>query len=110
MEKLRVSNREGWEGPKGKASLEGHECRRTLYKGLSRRGSGPSLLLLLAPRPLPDSARFPFSCLNLFFGCAGSSLLRVHGLSLVAESRGCPLAVAHVFLIAVASVVAEHRL
>ena len=44
------------------------------------------------------------------FGCAGSSLLRVHGLSLVAESRGYPLAVAHGFLIAVASVVAEHRL
>ena len=50
VEKLRVSNREGWGGPKRKAGLEGHQCRRTLYKGLSRRGSGPSLLLLLAPR------------------------------------------------------------
>ena len=37
MEKLRVSNSEGWEGPKEKAGLEGHQGKRTLYKGLSRR-------------------------------------------------------------------------
>ena len=42
------------------------------------------------------------------FGCAGSSLL--HGLSLVAESRGYSLVVVCRLLIAVASLVLEHGL
>ena len=44
----------------------------------------------------------------IIFGCAGSSLL--HGLSLIAESRGYSLAVVCRRLIAVASPVAEHGL
>jgi len=43
------------------------------------------------------------------FGCAGSSLLCA-GLSLVAVSRGCSLAVVHRLLIVLASLVAEQGL
>ena len=42
------------------------------------------------------------------FGCAGSLLLQ--GLSLVAESGSCSLAVVHRLLIALASVVVEYGL
>ena len=49
-----------------------------------------------------------FLFILLTFGCAGSLLL--HGLSLVVGSRGYPLVVVHGLLIAVASLVAEHRL
>ena len=47
------------------------------------------------------------NCLFIF-GCAGSSSL--HGLSLVAESRGCSLAVVHRLLTAVVSLVEKHGL
>ena len=41
-------------------------------------------------------------------GCAGSLLL--HGLSLVAANRGYPLVEGQEFLVAVASLAADHRL
>ena len=44
----------------------------------------------------------------LIFGCAGSSLLT--GFSLVATSGGYSLVAMHGLLIAVASLIAEHRL
>ena len=46
---------------------------------------------------------------EFIFGCAGSSLLRL-GLSLVAASRGWPLAGVHMPLTVVVSRVAEHGL
>ena len=45
----------------------------------------------------------------LFIGCVGSSLL-LAGFSLVVASRGYSLVTAYRLLLAVASLVAEHRL
>ena len=49
------------------------------------------------------------SCLFIYFGCAGC-YVAAHGLSLGALSRGSSLVVVLRLLIAVASLVAEHRL
>ena len=46
---------------------------------------------------------------EFIFGCAGSSLLHL-GLSLVAASRGCSQVAVPGLLIAVASLVLQHRL
>ena len=49
-----------------------------------------------------------FIYLYIFFDCAESSLL-CNRLFLIAASRGCSLVVVHGLLIAVASLVVEHR-
>ena len=54
----------------------------------------------------------PLNTVGLF-GCAGEPLqlfIAAHGLSLVSVSSGYSLVVAHRLLIAVASLVAEHKL
>ena len=52
---------------------------------------------------------FKHMCICLFIGCVGSSLL-LAGFSLVVASRGYSLVTAYRLLLAVASLVAEHRL
>ena len=58
--------------------------------------------------PFPMGYFFIIFKNNFIFGCAGSSLLC--RLSLVAVNRGCSLVLVHWLLIAVASLVAEHKL
>ena len=66
-----------------------------------------SLSLTLDPLPLV----FVFFFQVLFiFGCAGSSLLQAHKLSLVAHSRGYSLVVVCRLLIVMASLIVEHVL
>ena len=68
-----------------------------------------ALSVSLFSLPNPQHSFFFFLLINLFFGCVGSSLLHAGFLSSCSE-RGLLFIVVCGYLIAVASLVAEHRL
>ena len=72
-----------------------------VMKSLGSELFNNSLSLTLDPLPI-------FLQVLFIFGCAGSSLLQAHKLSLVADSRGYCLVVVCRLLIVTASLVVEH--